>query len=159
MRLGHHILLLLLLMTSICAFAQKTDIPTIQVQKPLSHQTQNSGLWFPLEKDVVLNYYSYIIDLNDERVHKMYAPLFAKYHLEFSGYVWERLLNQVMQSADKELLENVFIRSEPNMVGFIITKYKLVPRFPSFLAPILSDPKTFEEYLKISFDTRTKKYQ
>jgi hypothetical protein len=144
-------------MTSISAFAQKTGVSTAEVQQPLSSQTENTGLWFPLEKDVVLNYYSYIIDLNDERVRRMYAPLFAKYHLEFSGYVWERVLNQIMQSADKELLENVFIRSEPKMIGFIITKYKLVPRFPAFLAPILSDPKTFEEYLKISYDTRVNK--
>jgi len=143
---------------SISTFAQEKNVSTSQVSKPLLHQTDNTGIWFPLEKDVVLNYYSYIINLNDERVHRMYAPLFAKYHLEFSGYVWERVLNQIMQAADKELLENVFIRSEPNMVGFIITKYKLVPRLPSFLAPILSDTKTFEEYLKISYDTRVKKY-
>lgn len=109
----------------------------------------DTGLCFPVEKDHVYSLYSYIIDLRKEKMRTTYAALFAKYNYEFTGYVWEGILQDIIRNCpDKEIAQNTFVKAQDNMVFFTITRYKAVPRFPSVICPILCDTKILERYIK-----------
>ena len=114
---------------------------------------------FPLAEDHVYNLYGYIIDLQDPFVVKKYSALFKKYDYVFSGYVWEGILKEMINSSeDKDLTENVFIKSQKDMVGFTFTKPDVSKRLPTVLCPIFNNPKTFEHFIKNADRKRIKNY-
>jgi hypothetical protein len=118
--------------------------PVKQIKHPA-----DTGLCFPIEKDHIYTLYSYIIDLRREKIRELYKPLFRKYNYEFTGYVWEGILENIIRNCpDAEIAHNTFVKAQDNMVFFTITRYKAVPRFPSIICPILCDKKRFEYFIK-----------
>jgi len=114
---------------------------------------------FPLAEDDVYNLYGYIIDLQDPLVVKKYSALFKKYDYVFSGYVWEGILKEMINSSeDKDLTENVFIKSQNDMVGFTFTKPDVSKKLPVVLCPIFNNAKLFEHFIKNADRKRIKNY-
>ena len=121
--------------------------------------SMEEDICFPLQDDNVYSLYSYIIDLQDPLVIRKYSPFFRKYDYMFSGYVWEGLLKEMINgSGDKELIENVFIKSQSGLVGFTFTKPDVSKRLPAVLCPIFNNPSLFERFIKTVDRRKIKNY-
>jgi hypothetical protein len=107
----------------------------------------DSAMCFPLKHDNIYSLYTYVIDLRDERIIDKYKPIFDRHHYEFSGYVWQGVLAQIIAKAGKDISTNTFMLAQEDLVCFTITRYPVKKSLPEYICPILSSPKRFASYM------------
>ncbi|MGN6568946.1 MAG: hypothetical protein ACTHJ0_13380 [Flavipsychrobacter sp.] len=150
------ILLLLSVILSFNGLAQEKIVPKAVTQAVSENK---SSLCFPLEKDDIYSFYSYIIDLRDEKVHRKYESLFTRYNYEFTGYAWASILKEIISnSEDKDIAGHIFVKGQENLVTFTITQYQVRERFPQFICPILTDRRLLEKYIRSANRHKVKNY-
>ena len=108
----------------------------------------DSTLCFPLKRDNIYSLYTFVIDLRDQKIISKFKPFFDRNNYEFTGYVWQGLLKQIINNADDKINHNVFIKAEDNLVCFTITNYDVKTELPEYICPILSSPKLFASYVR-----------
>ncbi len=113
---------------------------------------------FPLSPDKLYNVYDFVIYLDDERVEARYRSYFDKYRYKYSGYVWEALIREMLADADKELSNDIVMRSETNAVMINITKHQSIKKFPEYMCNIFSNMGKFDDYLKKANRTQIPNY-
>lgn len=107
----------------------------------------DSAMCFPLKHDNIYSLYTYVIDLRDERIIDRYKPIFDRLHYEFSGYVWQGVLSQIIAKAGKDISANTFMLAQEDLVCFTVTRYPVKKSLPEYICPILSSPKRFASYV------------
>jgi len=123
--------------------------PTVKSSTEVYTEALNdSALCFPLKHDNIYSLYSYVIDLRDERIIARYKPIFDAHNYEFSGYVWQGILKQILSKAGGDIAKNTFLVAQDDLVMFTITRYPVKKELPEFICPILSSPGTFASYIR-----------